>query len=204
MPGKMAWLKYSTVINLIRIHLRLTRVKVKTKMHSYLKCVMSNTFGTLVRLMVNFIEEGSCGWHLVEKIKNSMKSQKKKNSKYILVYSSQGSQEGTNTEMMQRGKKWMNEMKTVTSVWQHTWLQSVFRSRVQVKISRRRLLQLWFWFVCVICSVPTSVRTKKCAVIETISYDVLMSYFVVFIVPFTCFKTLSLHFLNNLSIKDQL
>lgn len=160
MPGKMAWLKYSTVINLIRIHLRLTRVKVKTKMHSYLKCVMSNTFGTLVGLMVNLIEEGSCGWHLVEKIKNSMKSQKKKNSKYILVYSSQGSQEGTNTEMMQRGKKWMNEMKTVTSVWQHTWLQSVFRSRVQVKISRRRLLQLWFWFVCVICSVPTSVRTK--------------------------------------------
>lgn len=112
MPGKMAWLKYSTVINLIRIHLRLTRVKVKTKMHSYLKCVMSNTFGTLVRLMVNLIEEGNCGWHLVEKIKNSMKSQKEK--KYILVYSSQGSQEGTNTEMMQREKKWMNEMKTVT------------------------------------------------------------------------------------------
>lgn len=75
---------------------------------------MSNTFGTLVHLMVNLIGEGSCGWHLVEKIKNSMKSQKEKNSKYILVYSSQGSQEGTNTEMMQRGKKWMNEMKTVT------------------------------------------------------------------------------------------
>lgn len=38
---------------------------------------MSNTFGTLVGLMVNF-EKGSCGWHLVEKLKNSMKSQKKK------------------------------------------------------------------------------------------------------------------------------
>lgn len=70
-----------------------------------------------------------------------------------------GTQNCRNIQMMQHEKKkkriaieLLLPIVTVTSKWRHTWVQRVVRWGVQVKMSSGRLLQLWSWFVCVICS----------------------------------------------------